>query len=735
MKNLQFKLALVTMLLSFAFVPVSAYDFKVDDIYYSVLSMSDLTCKVTSGDTKYSGEISIPEQVTYNKRTFNVIKIDSSAFKNCPGITSLNIPNSVTSIGDYAFYECSSITSLNIPNPVTSIGDYAFSNCYRLTNLTIPNSVTSIGKGAFSNCSDLTNLTIPNSVTSIGDYTFSRCTNLTNLTIPNSVTTIGDYAFEGCPSLTNLTIPNAVITIGDYAFEGCPGLTNLTIPNAVTTIGDYAFSRCTNLTNLTIGNSVTSVGEGVFMSCFALETLTIENGSNTLNLDNTCFKDSPLKSVYLGRNLNSPTFRQKKELTDLTIGSSVTSIGDYAFDGCSSLTNLTIPNSMTTIGDYAFRFCTSLINLNIPNSVTSIGKGAFQYCSGLTNLTIGNSVTTIGDYAFSRCTNLTNLAIGNSVTTIGDYAFDGCSGLTNLTIPNSVTTIENYAFSSCKGLTNLAIPNSVTTIGDYAFLNCKGLTILTISNSVTSVGEGAFMSCFALETLTIENGSNTLNLDNTFNDSPLKSIYLGRNLKSPTFKQKKELTDLTIGSSVTSIGSEYFKGCSNLKTLTIEDGATSLNLDNTCFNDCPLKSVYWGRNLNSAIPTFPQTKELTDLAIGKNVTEIAESALSNCSALKSIISLAKIAPKAYENTFSNATYLNATLYVPIGSMDSYKSSTPWKNFLIEENYPTGTEDVKADNILVEKARYSLDGKMLLAPKKGINIIKMSDGTTKKVFVK
>ena len=100
-----------------------------------------------------------------------------------------------------------------------------------------------------------------------------------------------------------------------------------------------------------------------------------------------------------------------------------------------------------------------------------------------------------------------------------------------------------------------------------------------------------------------------------------------------------------------------------------------------------------------------------------------------------IISLAKIAPKAYENTFSNATYLNATLYVPIGSMDSYKSSTPWKNFLIEENYPTGTEDVKADNILVEKARYSLDGKMLLAPKKGINIIKMSDGTTKKVFVK
>ena len=506
MKNLQFKLALVTMLLSFAFVPVSAYDFKVDDIYYSVLSMSDLTCKVTSGDTKYSGEISIPEQVTYNKRTFNVINIDSSAFKNCSGITSLNIPNSVT-----------------------SIGDYAFSNCLGLINLTIPNSVTSIGNHAFENCSGITNLSIGNSVTTIGDYAFSNCSGLTNLTIPNSVTSIGNYAFENCSGITNLSIGNSVTTIGDYAFYGCYKLTSLTIPGHVTSIGDNAFSDCYKLTNLNIGINVAS----------------------------------------------------------------------------------------------------------------------------------------IGDYAFYHCYKLTNLNIGIYVTSIGNHAFSGC----------------------------------------------------------------------ALKTLTIENGLEKLDLNKTcFSDCPLKSIYLGRNLSSPTFSQKKELTDLTIGSSVTSIGNYAFSGCISLKTLTIEDGVNSLDLYGHCFDDCPLKNIYLGRNLSGTF-TFQETKELTDLTIGKNVTKISQHEFYECSALKSIISLAKKAPKAYESTFSTAAYLNATLYVPIGTMDFYKYSTPWKNFLIEENYPTKTEDVKADNILVEKARYSLDGKMLLAPKKGINIIKMSDGTTKKVFVK
>ena len=157
-----------------------------------------------------------------------------------------------------------SLTSVTIPNSVTSIGDHAFRGCSGLTSVTIPNSVTSIGSGAFYGCSGLTSVTIPNSVTSIGGGAFQRCSGLTSVTIPNSVTSIGDYAFQGCSGLTSVTIPNSVTSIGDYAFQGCSGLTSVTIPNSVTSVGNYAFKGCSSLTSVTIPNSVTSIGRDAF---------------------------------------------------------------------------------------------------------------------------------------------------------------------------------------------------------------------------------------------------------------------------------------------------------------------------------------------------------------------------------------------------------------------------------------------------------------------------------------
>ena len=206
-------------------------------------------------------------------------------------MTSITIPNSVTSIGYCTFRGCSSLTSVSIPNSVTSIGEYAFHDCNGLTTVTIPNSVISIGVGAFYKCSSLTSVSIPNSVTSIGEYAFHGCRALTSVTIPNSVTSIGDYAFVGCSSLTSITIPNSVTSIGSHVFWYCSGLTSVTIPNSVTSIGDYAFEKCSGLTSITIPKSVTSIYNEAFANCPKLENVYCY-AENLSYLSDDIFKDS-----------------------------------------------------------------------------------------------------------------------------------------------------------------------------------------------------------------------------------------------------------------------------------------------------------------------------------------------------------------------------------------------------------------------------------------------------------
>ena len=313
----------------------------------------------------------------------DITEIKKYAFYGCTGLTSITIPNSVTLIGSEAFWGCTGLTSIvveegnpkydsrdncnaiietstntlilgcknsTIPNSVTSIGNSAFYGCTGLTSVTIPNSVTSIGNSAFGDCTGLTSVTIPNSVTSIGNSAFSGCTGLTSVTIPNSVTSIGYSAFHNCTGLTSITIPNSVTSIGNSAFWGCDGLTSITIPNSVTSIGNHAFWGCTGLTSITIPNSVTSIGSWAFDDCTGLTELIIEDGKETLSLgyndiDEGLFYDCPLEKLYLGRNLSynatqsygySP-FYNKTKLKEVTIGNSVTSIGNSAFYGCSNL--------------------------------------------------------------------------------------------------------------------------------------------------------------------------------------------------------------------------------------------------------------------------------------------------------------------------------------------------------------------------------------------------------------
>ena len=354
----------------------------------------------------------------------------------------------------------------------------AYQYCFNLTSITIPNSVTSIGDEAFGYCSGLASITIGNNVTSIGLNAFRNCTGLTSITIPNSVTNIGSSAFEGCSGLTSITIPNSVTSIGSSAFKGCSGLTSITIPNSVTSIGYEAFRRCTGLTSICVdeGNSVYDSRE----NCNAI----IQTETNELIAG--CQSTIIPNSV---KRIENSAFEGCNGLTSITIPNSVTNIGSSAFEGCSGLTSITIPNSVTSIGFYVFRGCSGLTSICVDEGNTVydsrencnaiIETKTNKLIAGCQSTIIPNSVTSIGSYAFYDCSSLTSITIPNSVTSIGDDAFYGCSGLTSITISNSVTSIGYYAFYGCSNLSNFTINNStpfaVSTM--YYFSSSATLTV------------------------------------------------------------------------------------------------------------------------------------------------------------------------------------------------------------------------------------------------------------------
>ena len=411
-------------------------------------------------------------------------------------------------ICDSAFSMCNFLTSIIVPNSVTSIGEGAFSGCILLFKIIIPNSVTSIGDLAFMDSNALSHIVISNSVTSIGDGTFYGCSSLTNIVIPDSVTSIGDIAFSGCRSLSNIVIPDSVTSIGDYVFEGCTSLSNIVIPNNVTSIGSNAFKNCSSLSNIVIPDSVTSIGNGVFSGCLSLKYISIP--VNVICLNGNPFSEWNGKLDCLSPNFVHEcdilfnkdkseiiSFRNQK-IESYIIFSNVKRIGDSAFSGCRSLSNIIIPDSVTSIGDGAFYGCSSLTNIVLPDSVTNIGSNAFRDCSSLSNIVIPDSVTSIGDYAFEGCASLSDIVVPDSVTSVGSDSFRGCRSLSNIVIPDNVTSIGSNAFRDCSSLSNIVISDSVTNIGDWAFVNCNKLPYNLKQELISRFGDELFNDPFAL---------------------------------------------------------------------------------------------------------------------------------------------------------------------------------------------------------------------------------------------
>lgn len=344
--------------------------FTIGDLKYTIISSSSKVVSVSAMSTSISGSVIIPESVTYEGISYRVGVIADEGFSACNGMTSIAIPNSITTIGINAFYSCSGLTSISIPNSVVTIGGQAFAYCRGLTTIIIPNSVTNIGNSAFKNCSSIESVVMSNNITSISDYMFESCSSLKSVAIPYGVKNIGSRAFRECTALTSVTIPNSVISIDYQAFRGCTNLTTIAIPSSVTKIGTNAFWECN------------------------LSSVHISDLTAWCNID---FENNPLSYAH------------------------------HLFLNGSEVKELVIPNGVMTIKKRAFSGCSNFISINIPNSVTKIEYGVFAGCENLKIVSIGNGIKTIEGRVFDSGSSIEDVyCYATNTPTTSDDAFQGC---------------------------------------------------------------------------------------------------------------------------------------------------------------------------------------------------------------------------------------------------------------------------------------------------------------------
>lgn len=521
--------------------------------------------------------------------------------------------------------------------------------------------------------------------------------------------------------------PIKIIAIGDNAFKDCQGLFSITLPNTLETIGENAFSGCINLKEISFPQSLVLVKAGAFSGC-VFERVTCESITawSRINFENA--SASPFhNSETIASPLHQPTeFYIGNHLCteELSIPEGVETIGHNAFSNIKTIKSVILPSTLVTISDGAFFRCESLKSINIPPSVTTIGSSAFQTCKQLSNVVIPQSVTSIGSSAFAYCKQLSNIVIPPSVTTIGSYAFYDCQ-LDTIKIDNfnESTSLNSLKCKEdvfdCKVLyarRNFYYPWPMYYRGSNPDLNHIGnVSEVKIGEEMTYIDEGGFYNVESLQSVIIEDCEKEIKAYSrvntseeggftcwpTFSGTQIRKVYLGRNLKleSPPY-------------SANTSPISPFRDCSLIESITIGDNVT---------------------NINNVFPLNKNTN-LSYLEIGKGLHGIPD--LTNNINLSTIIVHNETPPIA--EGFSTRTFLNCKLYVPKESKELYQNAKEWKNFFYIydiDDLNTETKNIKKEDRSQIKAYYTIEGKKVMKPQKGLNIIRMGDGTTRKVVVK
>ena len=689
------------------------------------------------------------------------------------------IGDNVTSIGEYAFYGCSSLTSVKIGKSVKTIGKYAFQYCSNLTSVHISDLVAWC-KISFYAASDESSSVSSNPL-KYAKHLFMNGKEIKEVIIPNSVTSISDYAFYGI-HLNTLIVGAGVLSLGKSAFNESPvktiWLTNTPPQNytiAQGTVNYVANNNYSNLSNKIVYPFLSSMFEvdGIRYvpvspsdrTCDGIDCVYDESSENITIGENVtnkgislkiqkiqpylCYENTYIKNVnieygYKGY-VPGNTFCGCTGITSVTINNQG-SVGSKAFRGCTSLNNVNIGN-YGDIGEEVFYGCTSITSAIISNQ-GNIGKkafygcatledatfiienngnistSAFEGCSGISSVTISNQGN-IGEKAFYGCaTKNPATFIINNKGAIGTSAFEGCTQMTTAELGKEIPSIYERAFYGCSKLGDIIIPDAVTSIGTYSFSNCSSLNFAKIGIGIKTIPSYAFSGC-----------------------SSLKDVQIGKNVTSIgeyAFNGCSTLPKIQIPQSVTSIANYVFQGCRGLKTVIMDNGDSNLSLSSNgskpMFTDCPLDSVYIGRNItyntsssygyspfyrNTSLRTvvitdketeisdnefygctnlqsfkvgdgvtsfgkyaFSGCSSLKSLSFGTQLQSIGQEAFSDCTAITSIVSKVTTPPVCGSQALDDINKWDCNLYVPEGTLSAYQAADQWKEFFfVEEGDP------------------------------------------------
>ena len=596
----------------------------------------------------------------------------------------VEIPDTVTAIGEQAFLNNKTMMHVLIPDSVTSIGESAFEGCTSLLSVSIPDSVESIGNSAFYGCTSLGYAYLPNNAkyTVIGNNLFSRCEELNEIEIPEQITTIYSAAFSES-GLEEIQFSDSLTFIDNGAFKDCKKLVSVDIPNSVTSLGSGyycsgTFQNCVSLENVKLPKRLKHLGENCFNGCSSLEKILIPKTVESTGYYGAAFGNCPmLKNVILEEGMTKiapDLFSYCGSIEKIDIPDSVTEIGSGAFKYCEMLEMVNLSNSITLIDNGAFSYCTSLQNIDIPNSVTSLGSGyycagTFEGCKKLENIKLPKRLKHLGEHCFKGCVGITQMTIPKTVVSTGYYAgaFSGCSNMEKIEIEEGMKTIPEKLFEYGDGIKEIVLPNSIVDVQDNAFGGCSSLKKIVFPDSVENFGTYVLYGCTSLKEVYLPNNMEWLSHSMFENCTSLEEIDIPNTVKvidNSAFEGCTSLNRISIPQSLKTIGGSAFRGCTSLEKIQLPD--TTRQVQWNAFENCEsLKNIKLGSGVkNISSQTFQGCSSLESIILPYQVETIEENAFKNCTKLKKI-TIPKATTSISDSAFSYPDKM--TIYGVAGS--------------------------------------------------------------------